>query len=938
MTKRAITVTADAKSRIYGDVNPALTYQLTSGNFVNGDSLAGGLATTATTASGVGSYGITQGTLANSNYAISYVGGNLAVTPRAITVTADAKSRIYGDANPALTYQLTSGNFVNGDSLNGALATSATTASDVGSYGITQGTLANSNYAISYIGGNLSVAQRAITVTADAKSRVYGDDNPTLTYQLTSGDFVNGDGLSGALATTAAASSDVGGYSITQGTLANGNYAISYVGADLSVTQRAITVTADAGRSKIYGDSDPLSYGYAVSDLGGGTALVGSLDRAEGENVGTYAIGRGSLSDAANGNYDITYVGAGFSIGKRAVTVTATGGQGKTYGDADPLSYGYSVSDLGSGASLVGSLDRAVGEDVGAYAIGQGTLTSADNSNYDISYVGAGFSIGKRSVTVTADAGQSKTYGNADPLSYGYSVSDLGSGVDLVGSLDRAVGEDVGTYAIGQGTLTNALNSNYDVSYVGADFSIGKRAVTVTANSGQGKTYGDSDPLSYGYAVSDLGSGVDLVGSLDRAAGENAGTYAIGQGSLETSNANYDITYVGADFTIGKRAVTVTAVANQGKTYGDNDPLSYGYTYSGLGNGVALVGALDRAAGDNVGSYAIGQGTLTNTHNSNYEISYAGADFSIGKRSVTVTASSGQGKTYGNADPSSYGYTFTDLGNGAALVGVLDRTTGEDVGTYQIGHGTLANAANSNYDISYVSADFSIGKRSVTVTASSGQGKIYGDADPSSYGYTSTDLGSGVALVGALDRALGENAGAYAIGQGTLTDSANANYEISYAGADFSIGKRAITVVADAQSRPQGMPNPPLTYSIGGLGLVNGDTFLGALSTEATPVSDPGNYAIEQGSLALSANYELTYVGADLVVSPPNTVPAPNAASTVAYNADAHGAGQPAPVFFTGQPSDGETQTLVEDPRLDGPALCEGVGDIASVCAVASVQ
>ncbi|MFC3325203.1 MBG domain-containing protein [Mesorhizobium cantuariense] len=758
------------------------------------------------------------------------------------------------------------------------------------------------------------MAQRAIMVTADAESRIYGDDNPALTYQLTSGNFVNGDSLSGALTTTATASSDIGTYGIGQGTLANGNYAISYVGADLSVTPRAITVTANAGQSKIYGDSDPLSYGYAFSDLGGGTTLVGSLDRAAGENVGTYAIGRGSLSDAANGNYDITYVGAGFSIGKRAVTVTATGGQG------------------------VGSLDRATGEDVGTYAIGQGTLTNASNSNYDINYVDANFSIGKRAVTVTASTGQGKTYGDSDPLSYGYTVSDLGNGVDLVGSLDRVTGEDVGTYAIGQGTLTNASNSNYDVSYVGANFSIGKRAVTVMANSGQGKTYGDSDPLSYGYTVSDLGSGVDLVGSLNRVAGENVGTYAIGQDSLETSNANYDITYVGANFAIGKRAVTVTAITGQGKIYGDSDPLSYGYTVSDLGSGVDLVGALDRASGENVGNYAIGQGSITDVANSNYDISYVGADFSVGKRSVTVTAGAGQGKTYGNADPSSYGYTFTDLGNGVALVGTLDRIAGETVGNYAIGQGTLTNAANSNYDISYAGADFGIGKRSVTVTANSGQGKIYGDADPSSYGYTSTDLGNGVALVGTLDRAAGENAGAYAIGQGTLTDSANSNYDISYIETDFSIGKRAITVMADPQSRPQGMPNPPLTYSIGGLGLVNGDTFLGTLSTEATPVNAPGNYAIEQGSLTLSANYELTYVGADLVVSAPNTVPATEAASTVAYNTNMRGGGWPTPVFFTGVPADGDAQTLVEDPRVDGPAFCQGVAGVASVCAVASVQ
>jgi hypothetical protein len=59
---------------------------------------------------------------------------------------------------------------------------SATTASNVGTYGINQGTLAASgNYALNYTGNNLTVGQRALTVTADAKSRAYGDVNPALT-------------------------------------------------------------------------------------------------------------------------------------------------------------------------------------------------------------------------------------------------------------------------------------------------------------------------------------------------------------------------------------------------------------------------------------------------------------------------------------------------------------------------------------------------------------------------------------------------------------------------------------------------------------------------------------------------------------------------------------------------------------------------------------
>ena len=60
---------------------------------------------------------------------------------------------------------------VNGDSLSGGLATSATTASNVGVYGITQGTLAASgNYALNYASANLTVTQRAITVIADRRA------------------------------------------------------------------------------------------------------------------------------------------------------------------------------------------------------------------------------------------------------------------------------------------------------------------------------------------------------------------------------------------------------------------------------------------------------------------------------------------------------------------------------------------------------------------------------------------------------------------------------------------------------------------------------------------------------------------------------------------------------------------------------------------------
>ncbi len=57
-----------------------------------------------------------------------------------MTVTADPQTKTYGEADPALTYQITSGALVNGDSFTGGLVRAP--GENVGSYAISQGTLA----------------------------------------------------------------------------------------------------------------------------------------------------------------------------------------------------------------------------------------------------------------------------------------------------------------------------------------------------------------------------------------------------------------------------------------------------------------------------------------------------------------------------------------------------------------------------------------------------------------------------------------------------------------------------------------------------------------------------------------------------------------------------------------------------------------------------
>ncbi len=69
----------------------------------------------------VGVYGINQGDLAlnSGNYDLSYQGNNLTITKALLNVIADAKTKVYGDADPSLTYQVSG--LKNGDSAGSIL-------------------------------------------------------------------------------------------------------------------------------------------------------------------------------------------------------------------------------------------------------------------------------------------------------------------------------------------------------------------------------------------------------------------------------------------------------------------------------------------------------------------------------------------------------------------------------------------------------------------------------------------------------------------------------------------------------------------------------------------------------------------------------------------------------------------------------------------------
>jgi hypothetical protein len=593
-----------------------------------------------------------------------------------------------------------------------------------------------SNEADNACSNTVTVNKADQTITFDALGdKTYGDADFGVNATASSGLPVSFSSLTTPVCTVSAGTVHVvktGTCTVRASQAGNDNYnAAPDVDRSFTVNQAPITVTATAGQFKMYGDGDPI-YAYTITSgtLFGTDSFTGELGRVAGENVGFYAITLGSLAigDGNGGNnYDLTFVAADFEIRTRAITVTATAGQFKIYGDADPtFAYTMSSGSLRPGDSFTGALSRVEGENVGFYAIARGSLVISDGNggnNYDLTFVAADFEVKKRPITVTATAGQFKIYGDSDPtFAYTVSSGSLQGTDDFTGVLSRVDGENIGLYAITLGSLAIGDGNgghNYDLTFVAADFEVKKRPITVTATAGHFKIYGDADP-AFAYTVSGgpLQPGDSFTGVLSRVDGEDVGLYAITLGTLAISDGNsghnYDLAFVAADFEVKKRPITVTADPKT-KVYGHPDPaLTYQVTGGPLQGTDGFIGALARAAGQNVGIYPINLGTLAiNDGNggNNYALGFVSANLQITARAITVAADP-KSKVFGSPDPAfTYQITGGSLAFSDAFTGALTRDPGELVGTYAIEIGTLAiNDGNggNNYLRTFVGSQLTI--------------------------------------------------------------------------------------------------------------------------------------------------------------------------------------------------------------------------------------
>ncbi len=244
---------------------------------------------------------------------------NFTINPKTITVTGFNITKVY-DANDNVTAFGTL-------SFAGLVAGEAST---VNTFGVTA-TYNNANVgtgkSISYtgtfsmIGGNAIASNYTITQPSSLTGMITAlrITKPTVMGTLT----YNGSAQSPTIPTNAAytitgnSQTNAGSYNATVTLISTNNYQW----ADGTTTvltlpwtiEKASVIIVATPQTKAFGDADPtLTYSYTPNPLIAGNSLTGTLQRAAGEELGTYLINQGTLS--AGNNYVMTYTSAHLTV------------------------------------------------------------------------------------------------------------------------------------------------------------------------------------------------------------------------------------------------------------------------------------------------------------------------------------------------------------------------------------------------------------------------------------------------------------------------------------------------------------------------------------------------------------------------------------------------------------------------------------------------
>ncbi|WP_241244320.1 MBG domain-containing protein, partial [Flagellimonas marinaquae] len=611
------------------------------------------------------------------------------------------------------------------------------------------------NYTLAQPTLSANIKARTILVNPDSgQTKEYGESDPEITY-IYSGevvgeipDFVNNLGR--------VQGENVGTYEIVQGALAlqdNGsfkasNYQLELVTlVDFTITKAMLTVRAN-NDSKFVTQADGTGYA-GVSYIGlkfgeNETVLDTSNLTIVRTNTGVEAAGAYGdvleVSGVTAQNYDITYDTGDFTIVPADQLLFKLKDIELDYGGTSQ----YEVAEVGyysSGSMLIVDLtqntqingtqvtvtDGASGTAVFDIAVPSAELSTSGNlkvGSYllelaDVTVTSPNFSntivlqgnleVRPKELTVSIISGKTKVYDGNDQilnltLALSNPITEDVLAVNGVGQYDR---KDSGfrSYTVTSLSLSGVDARNYFIQgganaiVLGTDGEIAKRPLIITPDAGQGKLFGESDPiLTYSQSGVVLGETPGFGGALAREAGELQGTYAIELGTLAlVDNGNFLVNNYSLDFTtgvlfaIGRKVInapeiTVEAIAELTYTGQAQEPkllvkdgayiLTEGTDYS-----VAYSNNVD-----------VGTALVTITGIGNY-IGTRDQTFEIVNKEIRVIVAD-QGKNYGDVDFELVYSLDPELFGTDRAGGSLEREVGEAVGLYAISLGSLTAGPN----------------------------------------------------------------------------------------------------------------------------------------------------------------------------------------------------------------------------------------------------
>ena len=421
--------------------------------------------------------------------------------------------------------------------------------------------------------GSLDIAPKSVTVTAENKTKVFGEADPELTATVAG--TVGKDKVKYTVAREAG--EDVGHYSvIPTGEEIQGNYKVTYKNGDFEITKAGtMTLTPElTGKDaeKVY-DGQPLS-GGATATVKEGTKITYSTDGGETwsetlpsiTDVGTLNV----TAKAENKNYEDVTVDYTLTVKHRKVTVTGNNGN-KVYGEADPELTATVAGTVGKD-KVKYTVAREAGEDVGHYSV----IPTGEEiqGNYKVTYVAGTLTITSQSIDpekpnpdytgAKVNSPSDKVYDGKEhkwsPTVTDKADKKLKAGTDYTVEYSTSDFTNVGTIDVtitGKGNYTGTVKRSYKVT---------PKEYTVTTESAT-KTYSGT-ALTAGGKVEGIVSGETVefttTGSQTEV-GTSKNTYELVWKSAKATN------YTLAKESIGKLTIKAKSIIPDDKDTPESD-------------------------------------------------------------------------------------------------------------------------------------------------------------------------------------------------------------------------------------------------------------------------------------------------------------------------------------------------------------------------------